>query len=76
MAKKLVIGFPTTADAMAMESAFKELKRPGRLIPVPREMSAGCGMAYATETEYEEEIVNFMASHHIDHEDIAIIDMK
>ncbi|MFB0918561.1 MAG: DUF3343 domain-containing protein [Clostridiaceae bacterium] len=76
MAKKLIISFPTTADAMAMESAFKVLNRLGRLIPVPREMSAGCGMAYATDPIYEEEIINFMASHHIDHEEVSMIDMR
>ena len=42
---KLVVTFHTTADAMAMEKACKEKGAEGRLIPVPREISAGCGLA-------------------------------
>lgn len=40
---KAVVTFHTTTDAMAMEKACKEAGAPGRLIPVPREISAGCG---------------------------------
>ena len=38
---KLVVTFHTTADAMAMEKACKAEEVPGRLIPVPRVISAG-----------------------------------
>ena len=41
---KLVVTFHTTADAMAMEKVCKERGTPGRIIPVPREISAGCGL--------------------------------
>jgi hypothetical protein len=46
--KKLykVITFHTTAAAMAMESFCEKRNIPGRLIPVPREISAGCGLAW------------------------------
>ena len=43
---KLVVTFHTTADAMAMEKACKEHGVPGRIIPVPRAISAGCGTTY------------------------------
>ena len=43
---KLIITFHTTADAMAMEKACKECGAPGRLIPVPRTISSGCGLAW------------------------------
>ena len=43
---KLVVTFHTTADAMAMEKACKEQNVPGRIIPVPRTISAGCGLAW------------------------------
>ena len=52
---KLVVTFHTTADAMAMEKTCRELEVPGRLIPVPREISAGCGLAWCaplTEREH------------------------
>lgn len=44
--KKIVITFYTTTDAMAMERYCKKRKEPGRLIPVPGTISAGCGLAW------------------------------
>ena len=49
---KLVITFHTTTDAMAMEKACKEQNAPGRLIPVPRAISAGCGLAWCADPQY------------------------
>lgn len=46
---KLIVTFHTTADAMAMEKACKERGAPGRLIPVPRAISAGCGLSWCAE---------------------------
>ncbi|MBS6763309.1 DUF3343 domain-containing protein [Eubacterium sp. am_0171] len=45
---KLVITFHTTADAMAMEKLCRQKNIPGRLIPVPRILSAGCGLSWCT----------------------------
>ena len=41
-----VISFHTTADAIAFEQQAQESSFPGRLIPLPRAISAGCGMAW------------------------------
>ena len=41
-----VITFRTTTEAMAMEKYCCIHKINGRLIPVPREISAGCGLAW------------------------------
>lgn len=41
-----VIAFHTTADAIAFERQAKLHSLPGRLIPLPRAISAGCGMAW------------------------------
>ena len=49
----LVITFHTTAAALKMEREAKEAGLPGRLIPVPREISAGCGLAWATAPDQE-----------------------
>lgn len=53
---KLVVTFHTTADAMAMEKACKDNCVPGRLIPVPRLISAGCGLAWCAGLEDREVI--------------------
>lgn len=50
--RKLIVTFHTTADAMAMEQICREQKAPGRLIPVPRSISAGCGLAWCADPEY------------------------
>lgn len=50
---KLVITFHTTTEAMAMEQACKETGADGRLIPVPRAISAGCGLAWCARLESE-----------------------
>ena len=47
--EKLVITFYTTTDAMAMERLCKETGADGRLIPVPRAISAGCGLAWCAD---------------------------
>ncbi len=42
----LVIAFPTTAAAIACEELCQAQGLPGRMIPVPGEVSAGCGLAW------------------------------
>ena len=49
--QKLVITFHTPAAAMAMEKLCHEQGLPGRLIPVPRELTADCGMAWCAPTD-------------------------
>lgn len=46
---KTVITFASTADAMAMDAAAGDNALPGRLVPVPSEIDAGCGFAWAAE---------------------------
>ena len=43
---KRIITFHTTTDAIAFERYCMENDIPGRLIPVPGEISAGCGMCW------------------------------
>ena len=42
----MILTFKTTTAAMAMEKKCGEDKIPGRLIPLPGEISAGCGFPY------------------------------
>jgi hypothetical protein len=49
----LIVTFDTTAAAMAMEKFCAEHRLPGRLIPVPREITAGCGLAWKAPPEEE-----------------------
>ena len=47
----LIITFHPTAAAIAMEKLCRAKGLPGRLIPVPRELTADCGMAWRAGTE-------------------------
>lgn len=67
---KLVVTFHTTADAMAMEKACKEHNVPGRIIPVPRAISAGCGLSWCADLGDREQITSMMRSVGIEEEDI------
>ena len=42
----IVLSFRTTVEAMAWEKHCQDSGIPGRLIPLPREISAGCGLAW------------------------------
>lgn len=50
----LVVTFAATTDAMAMERYCLAHELPGRLIPIPREIHAGCGLAWKTLPEEKE----------------------
>lgn len=67
---KLIVTFHTTADAMAMEKACKEAAVEGRLIPVPRVISAGCGLAWCASLESRNHIVKVMENVGIKEEEI------
>ncbi|MDO4460478.1 MAG: DUF3343 domain-containing protein [Clostridia bacterium] len=63
--EKLVITFFTTASAMAMEKFCKEEKAKGRIIPVPGNISADCGLAWCADNEDEDDLLDLMVRHHI-----------
>ncbi|MBQ7801098.1 MAG: DUF3343 domain-containing protein [Oscillospiraceae bacterium] len=42
----LIVTFATTTQAMAVEKYCLENSLPGRIIPVPREITAGCGLSW------------------------------
>ena len=54
--ERVVFTFHTTTDAMAAESLCKDLG--GRMIPVPGEITADCGLAWCAAPEQEETLNN------------------
>ena len=54
--EKLVVSFLTTTQAMAAENYCQKNRIPGRIIPLPSEISAECGIAWCTEPEEEERL--------------------
>ncbi len=65
---KLVVTFHTTADAMAMEKACRGKEVPGRLIPVPRSISAGCGLAWCAPLTERDALLEVMEEQGISQE--------
>lgn len=57
---KLLVTFPTTTAAMAMEHLCRSTGAPGRLIPLPGEISADCGLAWCAEPEAEALLISLM----------------
>ena len=53
----LIITFATTTQAMAVESFCARENLPGRLIPVPREITAGCGLSWKARPEDRDRLV-------------------
>lgn len=52
----LLVTFYTTAGAMKLEKLCKENDLPGRLIPVPRSITADCGLAWRCELELRDRL--------------------
>ena len=53
---RIVVTFATTSDAMAMEAAAREHGIPGRIIPVPSEIDAGCGLSWCADLTDKQEL--------------------
>ena len=59
---KLIIAFDTTTAALA----FEDICKLGRLIPVPPQVKAGCGLAFCADIEFEDEINSLLEKHKIE----------
>ena len=71
--EKCVVTFRTTTGAMAMEALCRERSVPGRLIPVPRSITAGCGMCWAAPREAREAVEDLVVKEHLDVDGIYAI---
>ena len=71
--EKCVVTFRTTTGAMAMEGLCRENNVPGRLIPVPRSITAGCGLCWAAPREAREALEDLVMKEHLDVDGIYAI---
>ena len=58
----LIITIATTTQAMAMEKFCIQQNLPGRLIPVPREITAGCGLAWKALPEEKDRLMTALTA--------------
>lgn len=71
----LIIAFKTTSMAYYMEKLRKEESLDGRLIPLPKVISAGCGVAFATKIFNKDYWIDYMQTKKVEYESIRIIDL-
>lgn len=64
---KLVITFANPTHAFAFESACKQYEISGRLLPVPVELTGGCGIGWTSKIEDKDIVKNF-----IDEQNLAV----
>ena len=64
--EKFVVTFRTTAGAIAMERTCHATDVPGRLIPVPRSITAGCGMCWAAPLEARARVEELIVHERLD----------
>lgn len=58
----LIITFQTTTEAIGAERFCMTHGLPGRLIPVPREITAGCGLSWKAPPEEQERFARELAA--------------
>lgn len=71
----LVIAFDTTAQALAAETLFTESGLPGRMIPVPSQITAGCGLAWKAEPEQRDTLCGALGSADIRYSACRVLEM-
>ena len=71
--EKCVVTFRTTAGAMAMEAACSAAGRHGRLMPVPRSVTAGFGLCWAAPPESREALSDLVIKKRLDVDGIYAI---
>ena len=74
-ARKLVVTFATTSDALAMEAAAREHGLPGRSIPVPTAIDAGCGLAWCADEADGDALLCALSALGLSHGDVRHIEL-
>ena len=71
----LIITFATTTQAMAMEKFCADNGLPGRIIPVPREITAGCGLSWKAAPDDRETLEAALTEHGVKWQEMHIIEI-
>ena len=71
----LVITFKTTTQAMAVEKFCLSNNLPGRIIPVPREITAGCGLSWKAAPEDREALEKGLTESGLGWQEVYVIEI-
>lgn len=69
----LYVTFHSTTDAIAAEEILKSNSIKGRLVLIPRELSAGCGMAWRSEKNDKGKVKSLLIENDIQPDQLAIL---
>ena len=72
---KAVYTFPTTTCAMEAERLCRLKELPGRLIPVPTRISAGCGMAWSAPVDSVDAIIALFNENNVTFEGVFELEL-
>ncbi|MBR7010459.1 MAG: DUF3343 domain-containing protein [Oscillospiraceae bacterium] len=70
----LFFSFAATAAAMEAERLCRAAGQPGRLVPVPRQITAGCGLAWMASPEDGEALRAFFKAEGLEYEGCHLIE--
>ncbi|MBQ7800889.1 MAG: DUF3343 domain-containing protein [Oscillospiraceae bacterium] len=73
---RTVVSFQNTTQALAMEAACKAHGIPGRIIPVPNQITAGCGFSWCAPKEDRERIEHFITEQQLTYSQIYTIEIR
>ena len=71
----LIVTFAETTQAMAVEKYCHANGLPGRIIPVPRAITAGCGLAWKAAPEGETALTAAFLMAGLDWENMTVVKM-
>lgn len=71
----LIIAFDSTSQAIAAEKLFQENNLPGRMIPVPAQISAGCGLAWKAEPGQKQALLDALSNAQLSFAVCAVVEM-
>lgn len=72
---KLIVTFYTSSEAMATERVCKEAHIDGKLISAPRNLTADCGISYATEVANKSKIEKLLKEKKVEYEKMVEIEI-
>lgn len=65
-----VVTFHTTTEAIAFEEVAKQSELGGRIIPLPRAISAGCGLAWREDSGRRDSLKKLLTKHDLGYDKI------
>lgn len=69
--RRLYVTFYTFAEAIATERVCNNEGIKGKLVSIPRKLSAGCGVAWECDPEVKDAVVSLLEKENIEWEEVC-----